>query len=146
MPKGNTVGGKAYKKNKTGRVKKTNEMMYAEDDPSYRYALVVKKLGGSRLEININEGEEGVHGNIRGALYKKVYMNPGDVILVSARDDLTDDHVYDILHKFTPDQTSLLRRQKLISFDEKKENNVDGIMFGDDNGSDDDSDIDLNDI
>jgi initiation factor 1A len=145
MPKGNTHGGKAYKKNKTGRVKKTREMIYAEDDPSYRYAMVVKKLGGSRLEINLNEGEKGVHGNIRGALYKKVYMNTNDIILVSARDDMTDANVYDVLHKYTPDQASMLKKHKLISFEDKKEDVTDDIVFGE--GEDSDSEeIDLNDI
>lgn len=146
MPKGNTTGGKSYKKNKTGRVKVNKEMIYAEDDPSYRYAIVVKKLGGSRLEININDGPEGVHGNIRGTLYKKVYMNTGDIILVSARDVLTYDGVYDILHKYTPDQASLLKRQKLVSFEDKKDGFDDGIIFGEKDDESDDESIDLNDI
>lgn len=144
MPKGNTTGGKSYKKNKSGRVKINKDMVYAEEDPSYRYAIVTKKLGGSRVEININEGQEGVQGHIPGRFFNKVYMNVGDVILVSERTDLTSDNVFDILHKYTPDQTSTLKRQKLISFKDKKEGDDSGIIFGDEE-SDDDS-IDLNDI
>lgn len=137
MPKGNIRGGKTFKKNKSGRVKINKEMIYADSDPSFKYAIVTKKFGGSQLGIDINEGPKEVRGRISGSMQRRDYMNIGDIILVSARDDLTSDKTYDILYKYTPEQTIDLKKKKLVSFEEKEVEDDDGIDFQDD--SEDDS-------
>ena len=101
MGKKNTIGGKGYKKKKAGGGEFDRKPLeFAETDQ--KYALVTKMLGGCRVECKLygggsigtgsktgNSGNGGVGGAsgmaigvIRGAMRKKVYINPNDVIIV----------------------------------------------------------------
>ena len=102
MGKKNTIGGKGYKKKKAGGAEFDRKPLeFAET--GQKYALVTKMLGGCRVECKLygggsianggkggNSGNEGVGGAtgmaigvIRGAMRKRVYINPNDVIIVS---------------------------------------------------------------
>ena len=131
MGKKNTIGGKGYKKKKAGGAEFDRKPLeFAET--GQKYALVTKMLGGCRVECKLygggsigtgsktgNSGNGGVGGAsgmaigvIRGAMRKKVYINPNDVIIVSVRDFETDK--VDVIHKYSNDEVRELIKLKEI--------------------------------
>ena len=163
MGKKNTIGGKGYKKKKAGGAEFDRKPLeFAET--GQKYALVTKMLGGCRVECKLygggsigtgsksgNSGNGGVGGAsgmaigvIRGAMRKKVYINPNDVIIVSVRDFEVDK--VDVIHKYTNDEVRELIKLKEIpsnihddniSGDGKVEAQID---FADSDGGDGDED------
>lgn len=73
---------------------------------SLEYAQVLKTLGSGHLEVQCFDGEKRI-AHIRGKLRKKVWINPGDVILVSVRD--FQDSRADIILKYTSDEARSLK-------------------------------------
>lgn len=102
----NSKGGKNYKKQKKSPSKEY-DLIFREDDQAY--ARVIKQLGDGRFEcqvFNFNTNAI-VIGKIRGSLRKKVWINPGDIILVSTRSfDTTN---CDIIHKYTLNESLSLK-------------------------------------
>ena len=70
------------------------------------YAQVVKMLGNGRLEAMCFDGTKRL-AHIRGKLRKKVWINQGDIILLSLR-DFQDDKA-DVLFKYSPDEARNLK-------------------------------------
>lgn len=77
----NKKGGKNYKKGK-----------HADDEPTIyerledqMYARVLKVLGNCNLLVFCNDGRERIC-HIRGNMRKKVWINVGDIVLISIRD------------------------------------------------------------
>lgn len=67
------------------------------------YAQVLKMLGNGRVEAQCFDGEKRL-AHIRGKMRKKVWINQGDIILLSLR-DFQDDKA-DVIVKYTPDEVS----------------------------------------
>ena len=122
---------KGYKKKKAGGAEFDRKPLeFAET--GQKYALVTKMLGGCRVECKLygggsianggkggNTGNEGVGGAtgmaigvIRGAMRKRVYINPNDVIIVSVR-EFEKDRV-DVIHKYSNDEVRELIKLKEI--------------------------------
>lgn len=74
--------------------------------PTVEYAQVSKTLGSGHLEVQCFDGEKRI-AHIRGKLRKKVWINPGDVVLLSLRD--FQDSRADIILKYTPDEARSLK-------------------------------------
>ena len=70
------------------------------------YAQVVKMLGNGRLEAMCFDGEKRL-AHIRGKLRKKVWINQGDIILLSLRD--YQDEKGDVILKYTADEARNLK-------------------------------------
>ncbi|KAG9919095.1 hypothetical protein KCU60_g8632, partial [Aureobasidium melanogenum] len=70
------------------------------------YAQVVKMLGNGRLEAQCFDGEKRL-GHIRGKLRKKVWINQGDIILLSLRD--YQDEKGDVILKYNADEARSLK-------------------------------------
>jgi translation initiation factor 1A len=70
------------------------------------YAQVVKMLGNGRLETQCFDGTKRL-GHIRGKLRKKVWINQGDIILLSLRD--YQDEKGDVILKYTADEARSLK-------------------------------------
>jgi translation initiation factor 1A len=70
------------------------------------YAQVTKMLGNGRLEAQCFDGEKRL-AHIRGKLRKKVWINQGDIILVSLRD--FQDAKGDVILKYTADEARNLK-------------------------------------
>lgn len=102
----NTKGGKNFKKQKKGSPRE-RELLYREDEQEY--ARIIKQLGDGRFECQIfNTNEEtSVIGKICGSMRKRVWINVGDIVLVSTRS--FDSSSCDIIHKYTPDEAINLR-------------------------------------
>ena len=70
------------------------------------YAQVVKMLGNGRLEAQCFDGEKRL-AHIRGKLRKKVWINQGDIILLSLRD--YQDEKGDVILKYSADEARSLK-------------------------------------
>ncbi len=96
----NTTGGKAYKKSKSGNVRRKSKNPDVPVDTTTgidHYANVIKRLGNNRLLVKLDNGNE-VQAVIPGRFMKKVWFNPGDYIHV--RCEGTDgNEYYDIIQK-----------------------------------------------
>jgi initiation factor 1A len=80
----NTIGGKAYKKTKSGNVRRRSKNPDKPVDTSTGvdfYAIVQKRLGDNRLLVKLANGTE-VQAVIPGKFKKKVWFNAGDYIQV----------------------------------------------------------------
>lgn len=70
------------------------------------YAQVLKMLGNGRLEALCFDGEKRL-AHIRGKLRKKVWINQGDIILLSLRD--YQDEKGDVILKYSADEARSLK-------------------------------------
>ena len=103
MPK-NKRGGKKHKKGKKGGNEHKRALEFRED--GQEYAQVKKMLGNSRVELLCFDGKERL-GIIRGSMRKRVWIAPGDIVLVGIRD--YQDGKADILMKYTNDEARNLK-------------------------------------
>ena len=74
--------------------------------PFLEYGQVSKTLGSGHLEIQCFDGQKRI-GHIRGKLRKKVWIHPGDVVLVSMRE--FQDNRVDIILKYSSDEARSLK-------------------------------------
>ena len=123
----NIKGGKNYKKSKKGGPPQRTGDAPIADTPDKTYASVKKRLGGKRIEVICADNKER-QANIPGTFYKRVWFNPGDVILVQI-DPLDPKEVF-ILYKYMPNESSHLKAKGLINFDIGTEDDDVGIVFG----------------
>ena len=130
------------------------ELLFKEE--GQEYAQILRLLGNGRVEANCMDGVKR-NCSIRGKLRNRVWMNAGDLILVSLR-DIGD--VADVIHKFYPEEAFELQELGEIPEtltinegmpDEEGENEDDGDITnlmnmdnkdGDDSDKNDDLDID----
>lgn len=77
----NKKGGKNYKK---GKHTDDGPMIY-ERLEGQMYARIIKILGNCNLLVFCNDGRERIC-HIRGNMRKKVWMNVGDIVLISIRE------------------------------------------------------------
>ena len=70
------------------------------------YAQVLKMLGNGRLEAQCFDGSKRL-AHIRGKLRKKVWINQGDIILLSLRD--YQDEKGDVILKYSADEARSLK-------------------------------------
>jgi translation initiation factor 1A len=75
-------------------------------DPVSEYAQVLKMLGNGRLEALCFDGSKRL-AHIRGKLRKKVWINQGDIILLSLRD--YQDEKGDVILKYSADEARSLK-------------------------------------
>jgi len=75
-------------------------------DPPLEYAQVLKMLGNGRLEALCFDGSKRL-AHIRGKLRKKVWINQGDIILLSLRD--YQDEKGDVILKYSADEARSLK-------------------------------------
>ena len=155
----NKTGGKNYKKSKHGG--EEDNIVFIERQDDQQYGRVVRVLGNGNMLVYCNDGEERIC-HIRGAIRKRVWINLGDIVLISLRDlgDKDADRG-DILAKYDTKLYSKLRKQPgvnpvLFNNLEGKgatveEENNDDIVFehgaaGGAGHEGSDSDIDIDDI
>ncbi len=81
MVKGNTTGGKNYKKGKHTSV----HIPYLERAPDQMYARVVKVLGNRNVQCYCNDNKLRIC-HIRGVMRNRVWINIGDLVLISCRE------------------------------------------------------------
>jgi len=104
MPKNKGKGGKNRRRGKNENDDMRRELTFKED--GQEYAQVVKMLGNGRLEALCFDGNKRL-ATIRGKLRKKVWINQGDIILLSLRD--YQDNKGDVILKYTADEARSLK-------------------------------------
>lgn len=75
-------GGKNYKKAKGGN---DDGPAFVERMDDQLYGRVIKNLGNCNMIVYCNDNKRRFC-HIRGAIRKRMWMNPGDIVLVSVRD------------------------------------------------------------
>ncbi|KAI1796974.1 eukaryotic translation initiation factor 1A [Ganoderma leucocontextum] len=99
-----SCGGKNRRRGKNENDDDKRELVFRED--GQEYAQVTKMLGNGRLEAMCFDGEKRL-AHIRGKMRKKVWINQGDIILLSLR-DFQDDKA-DVIVKYTADEARSLK-------------------------------------
>ena len=132
----NKTGGKNFKKQKKNNDSNNKrELVFRENDQAY--AMIIKSLGDVRFELDcfeLDSLDKKKIGHIRGAFRKKIWMNIGDIVLVSLRD--FDKFKCDIIYKYTGDEAMSLKslgeiplsinlQATKIELNDKNQNNVD---------------------
>ena len=100
------------------------ELILQEDGQVY--GQITKLLGNSRLLCNCFDKEER-QCHIRGKLKNRVWMNVGDIILISLRD--IDPTKGDVIHKYNPQEIKQLIKEGEIP---------ESIKFNEEDGAGDD--------
>ncbi|CEH13427.1 eukaryotic translation initiation factor eif-1a [Ceraceosorus bombacis] len=144
MPKNKGKGGKNRRRGKNENEGEKRELVFK--DEGQEYAQVLKMLGNGRLEAQCFDGEKRL-AHIRGKLRKKVWINQGDIILLSLR-DFQDDKA-DVIQKYSADEARDLKQYGELPSDAKinetdtfgGEDGEDDIEFEEDSG-DEDEDLD----
>jgi len=72
------------------------------------YAIVIKMLGGRKLIAKCTDGLDRI-GLIRGAMRKRVWISPGDYVLISLRN--FSEKCVDVIHKYDDVDVSILRKK-----------------------------------
>ncbi|GAA6014742.1 hypothetical protein JCM11491_001960 [Sporobolomyces phaffii] len=104
MPKNKGKGGKNRRRGKNENDGDKRELVFKEE--GQEYAQVLKMLGNGRVEAMCFDGEKRL-AHIRGKMRKKVWINQGDIILLSLR-DFQDDKA-DVIQKYTADEARNLK-------------------------------------
>lgn len=107
MPKNKGKGGKNRRRGKNENDNEKRELTLKDD--GQEYAQVIKMLGNGRLEAQCFDGVKRL-AHIRGKLRKKVWINQGDIILLSLRD--YQDEKGDVILKYTADEARALKACK----------------------------------
>jgi len=79
----NTIGGKGHKRAKKTTVDRHRQIDYADEESTF-YGLIVSAQGDSRFLVHCSDKIERI-GLVRGTMYKKCYIEEGDLVLVSLR-------------------------------------------------------------
>ncbi|KAM3462602.1 hypothetical protein MY5147_006306 [Beauveria neobassiana] len=98
------MGGKNRRRGTKENDDQRRELTFKED--GQEYAQVLKMLGNGRLEALCFDGSKRL-ANIRGKMRKKVWINQGDIILLSLRD--FQDNKGDVILKYTADEARTLK-------------------------------------
>jgi len=137
MPKNKGKGGKKHKRGKGAENMLKRELVFKED--GQEYGQVLRMLGNGRLEAMCFDGTKRLC-HIRGKMRKKVWVNLGDICLISLRD--FQDEKADVILKYTAEEA-----RNLKTYGELPENTkinetdlVDGEMSDDGVEFDDDAD------
>ncbi|ORZ01728.1 hypothetical protein BCR43DRAFT_487406 [Syncephalastrum racemosum] len=105
MPKNKGKGGKNRRRGKNENEGVKRELIFKEE--GQEYAQVTKMLGNGRLEAQCFDGIKRL-AHIRGKLRKKVWINQGDIILLSLRE--YQDEKADVLLKYNPEEARSLKQ------------------------------------
>ncbi|BGP27037.1 Translation initiation factor 1A [Rhodotorula toruloides] len=105
MPKNKGKGGKNRRRGKNENEGDKRELTFKEE--GQEYAQVLKMLGNGRVEAMCFDGEKRL-AHIRGKMRKKVWINQGDIILLSLR-DFQDDKA-DVIQKYSADEARKLKQ------------------------------------
>ncbi|BGP19366.1 hypothetical protein JCM10213_000994 [Rhodosporidiobolus nylandii] len=124
MPK----GGKNRRRGKNENESDKRELVFKEE--GQEYAQVLKMLGNGRVEAMCFDGEKRL-AHIRGKMRKKVWINQGDIILLSLR-EFQDDKA-DVIQKYSADEARKLKQYGELP-ETAKINETD--TFGGDEGDD----------
>ena len=100
-------GGKNKRKGKNHFTPRAREIR--ERDPDQEYGWVLKMLGDCRVECICSDEVTRIC-HIRGNMRRRVWINTGDVVLISIRE--FEDGKGDIIHKYTSTEAEYLKQSR----------------------------------
>ncbi|KAG2230372.1 hypothetical protein INT48_007667 [Thamnidium elegans] len=100
MVKNKGKGGKSRRRGKNDTENDKRELVFKEE------GQVLKMLGNGRVEAQCFDGVKRL-ALIRGKLRKKVWINQGDIVLLSLRD--FQDEKADVIQRYNPDEARQLK-------------------------------------
>ena len=114
---------------------------------------MLRLLGNARVEVQCFDGKKRM-GTIRGSMKNRVWINVGDVLLVSLRDFEKDDLNCDVIHKYFDEEAKELQELgeipeyvKIAEGGIGNSDDEDGFGLGDDDDDEDEEeekkDIDI---
>lgn len=103
MPQSKGNGGKNRRRGKNDNDEKRE--LFTKDDEQ-EYAQVLRMLGQGRVEAMCFDGKKRLC-NIRGKLRKRVWINVGDIVMISLRE--FQDEKADVILKYTADEARQLK-------------------------------------
>nr|WCZ58573.1 translation initiation factor 1A [Andalucia godoyi] len=103
-------GGKNRRRGANNTEGTKRELIIREE--GQEYAQVLRMLGNGRLEAKCFADAKTRQCHIRGKMRKKVWINVGDIVLISTRE--YQDEKADVIHKYTPDEARALKAQEEI--------------------------------
>ena len=155
-------GGKQRKKGKNFGIGQARELWICEEGQNY--AQIQRMLGNGMTECNLFSKKDDewlpvqkMKGTIRGKMRNRVWINAGDIVVVSIDEDLTVKDKCDIIHKFHPHECLELKEIAELPpnitinegavDDEENEDDV-GIGKGGDSDGEEDKkdDLDIDDL
>lgn len=150
MPK-NKIGGSGAKKAAAKNVAQSSRLIPFKEDLQ-DYGIIQALLGNGRVRVLCLTDKVERLGTIRGNMYKKVWINKDDIVLVSLREYQNDK--CDIVFKYHPDEVKILKKQNEIPRDLEHVKEVDDddlVEFNNDSASDkeiveESDDINIDDI
>ena len=101
----NVKGGKKYKKTK--HASENEAVRFIEKEEDQMYSRVIKMLGGNNISAYCNDNVIRIC-HIRGSMRNRVWLNPGDMILISLR-NMADDKG-DVIMKYDPSLLGKLKK------------------------------------
>ena len=104
MPRGRGKGGNKRKKGANYQYGEKRELLFKEEHQEY--GQILRLVGNGRVDVNCFDGTKRLC-TIRGKLRNRVWMNAGDIILVSLRE--FGDEKADIIHKYMDDEARELQ-------------------------------------
>ena len=149
MPRGRGKGGNKRKKGKNIQQGEKRDLVYKED--GQEYGQIMRLLGNGRVEVNCFDGMKRIC-TIRGRMRNRVWINAGDIILVSLRE--FGDEKADVIHKYYPEEAYELQDlgeiPENIAINEGVPDEGEGMEMGgevDENGEENKADdIDIDDL
>ena len=149
MPRGRGKGGNKRKKGKNIQQGEKRDLVYKED--GQEYGQIMRLLGNGRVEVNCFDGQKRIC-TIRGRMRNRVWINAGDIILVSLRE--FGDEKADVIHKYYPEEAYELQDlgeiPENIAINEGVPDEGEGMEMGgevDENGEENKADdIDIDDL
>ena len=113
-------------------VRKNNKLSTKKDfvlkDDDQVYAQVIRKLGDSRLLLQLENGSQSI-GIIRGKMKKRQWIHVHNWVIASVRDFQPDK--YDIIHVYNDEEVKQLYRLNELSNDNIHSNSEDSIIWSD---------------
>ena len=79
----NKTGGKKHKKYKKNRNDEVKKKLIKKDSEQ-EYAFLLERKGGPIMSLKLLDGRN-VLGVVRGKMRRRIWMNPGDILLVAKR-------------------------------------------------------------
>ena len=108
----NNKGGKKFKKGKKNRFSGDKKQLIKKDpEESQEYAQVVNPKGNGRFELLCCDGGKERMGTVCGQMRKRVWINRGDLVLISKWDGMTDDTKCSIILKYSEDEARRLQKE-----------------------------------
>lgn len=130
---------KGGKRKKRDRGQPTEKELVLKDE-GQEYGQVIKSIGNGYLQVLCFQQNQTVErrAHIRGAMRRRVRMVVGDIVLISLRG--FNDSTCDIIHKYNPNETKILRsRGEIPQSTERNDDDSedeDAIIFTDNSDED----------